>query len=294
VSTRRAPERILELGLLGCALVCVLITLAMVWVLVRGSAGFFAQVSPAEFLDGSQWHPLVPSPTWGVGALVVGTLLSSVIAIAVGLPLGLLAAIYLAEFASPRRRELLEPTLDTLAGIPTVVYGYFALVFVTPLLQRVVPGLAGFNALSPGIVMGLMIAPLIASLSTEALRAVPRRLREGAWALGAGEAQTIFTIVLPSAASGVAASVVLALSRALGETMIVSIAAGHRAVVTLDPREPIQTMSAYIVHTAELGEAAPELAASAAYAVGAGLFAITLATNFVARRLIRRFRETQR
>src|SRR5690606_23611666 len=179
--------------------------------------------------------------------LVAGTLLTSAIAIAVALPFGLLAAIYLSELASPRARRILKPTLELLAGVPTIVYGTFALVFVTPLLQRVVPDLAGFNALSPGIVMGFMIMPMISSLAEDALYAVPGSLREASYALGSSKLPTIFRVVLPSATSGIAAAVTLAISRAIGETMVVTIAAGQQPNLTLDPRVPIETMTAYIV-----------------------------------------------
>ena len=290
-SSRRLVEHALELGLLACGLVTVLTTVGILYVLGSETAAFFAEVSFAEFFGARHWTPLFADPQFGIRPLIAGTFLTSAIAIAVALPLGLLAAIYLAEFASPGLRRVLKPTLEILAGIPTIVFGYFALVFLTPLLQRVVPGLAGFNALSPGIVMGIMIVPMIASLSEDAIRAVPRSLREAAWGLGAGEAQTIFRVVLPAAYSGIAASIVLAVSRAIGETMIVTIAAGQRPWLTLDPRVPIETMTAYIIQIALGDVPADTLAHRTIFAVGTTLFVLTFVTNLIAQRLTRRFRE---
>jgi phosphate transport system permease protein len=208
----------------------------------------------------------------------------------VALPTGLLAAIYLGEFASPRAQRLLKPAIELLAGVPTIVYGYFALLIITPLLQHVIPNLGGFNALGPGIVLGVMIVPIICSLSEEAIRAVPHHLREAAYALGAGKLQTIFRVVLPTASRAITASVILGLSRAAGETMIVSIAAGTQPRLTLDPREPVETMTAHLLQV-ELGNIpAGTLDYHAIFAVGALLFALTFATNATAQLLIRRYR----
>lgn len=297
-SQRRAVERgregLLELVLLACGLVSVATTIGILYVLASETAAFFSEVSLAEFFGDTQWTPLFADPHFGIWPLLSGTFLTAAIAIAVALPLGLLAAIYMAEFATARMRRVLKPTLELLAGIPTIVYGYFALVFLTPLLQRFIPGLAGFNALSPGIVMGVMIVPMIASLSEDAIHAVPRSLREAAWGLGAGEAQTIFRVVLPAAFSGIAASVVLAVSRAIGETMIVTIAAGQRPWLTLDPRVPIETMTAYIVQVALGDVPADTLAARTIFAVGTSLFLLTFVTNLIAQRLAARLREGER
>jgi len=210
----------------------------------------------------------------------------------VALPFGLLAAIYLAEFARPGARKVLKPTLELLAGVPTIVYGYFALVALTPLLQRVVPELAGFNALSPGIAMGIMIIPMISSLSEDAIHAVPRTLREGAYALGAGRLQTIFRVVLPTAMSGIAASIVLAISRAVGETMIVAIAAGQQPRLTMDPRVPVETMTAYIVQVGLGDTPTGTIEYRTIFAVGATLFVMTFVVNLVSQRLSRRYRES--
>ncbi len=294
---RKAParlrgwrERAVVAGLLACAALSVLTTAGIVAVLGVEAARFFAEVGLGEFLGDTRWTPLFADPHFGIWPLVSATLLTSAIAVAVALPFGLLSAIYLSEFAPPRARRLLKPALEVLAGIPTIVYGFFALVVVTPLLQNVVPGLAGFNALSPGLVMGIMITPMIASLSEDALTAVPASLREAAYGLGAGKLPTIFRVVLPSALSGIAASVVLAVSRAIGETMIVAIAAGQQPRFTLDPRVPVETMSAYIVQVSMGDVPTGTLAYRTLFAVGAALFVMTFVMNLLAQRLARRFR----
>ena len=288
---RRAPapgppvvERLLEVGLLCCAGVSVVTTLGILLVLAGETVAFFREVGIARFLLDDQWTPLFAEPHFGIWPLVAGTVLTSGIAIAVALPLGLLAAIYLAELAPRDVRRLLKPLLEVLAGVPTLVYGTFALLVVTPALQRVIPDLSGFNALSPGLLMGLMILPLIASLSDDALRAVPRAHREGAWALGAGRLPTILRVVLPTARSGIVAAVALAIGRAVGETMIVAIAAGQEPRLTLDPRVPIETMTAFIVQVSLGDVAAGTLAHRTLFVVGAALFALTFTLNVIARR----------
>jgi phosphate transport system permease protein len=283
-------ERAIVAALLGCAALSVLTTAGIVAVLGVETVAFFGEVGLGEFFGDSRWTPLFADPHFGIWPLVSATLLTSAIAVGVALPFGLLSAIYLSEFAAPRARRLLKPALELLAGIPTIIYGFFALVFVTPLLQKLVPGLAGFNALSPGIVMGIMIIPMIASLSEDALTAVPASLREAAYGLGAGRLPTIFRVVLPSALSGIAASVVLAVSRAVGETMIVAIAAGQQPRLTLDPRVPIETMSAYIVQVSMGDVPTGTLAYRTLFAVGFALFAMTFVMNLFAQRLARRFR----
>jgi phosphate transport system permease protein len=221
---------------------------------------------------------------------VGGTLLTSAIAIAVALPFGLMAAIYLSEFASEPVRKTLKPMLEVLAGVPTIVYGYFALVFVTPMLQKVIPNLAGFNALSPGIVMGVMIIPMISSLSEDALHAVPMTLKEGAYALGASRLSALFRVTIPAALSGITASVVLAISRAIGETMIVAIAAGQQPRWTLDPRVPIETMTAYIVQISLGDTPTGTIEYRTIFVVGSMLFLMTFAMNILSQRMARRFR----
>lgn len=283
-------ERVVERLLLVCALLSVVTTVAIVGILLVETLAFFSEVSPARFFGDTEWTPLFADQHFGIWPLVTGTLLTSFIAIAVALPFGLLAAIYLAEFASPRARRILKPTLELLAGVPTIVYGYFALIAITPLLQRIVPGLSGFNALGAGIAMGIMIIPMISSLSEDAIHAVPASLREAAYALGAGRLQTIARVVLPTAMSGIAASVVLAVSRAVGETMIVAIAAGQQPRLTADPRVPIETMTAYIVQVGLGDTPAGSLEYRTIFVVGAMLFAMTFVINALSQRLARRFR----
>ncbi len=285
---RGLRERLITLFLAMCAFVSVVTTAGIVVILVKESWGFFSEVSLADFFGDTQWTPLFADKHFGIWPLLAGTLLTTVIAVAVAVPLGLLAAIYLAELASERVRRTLKPVLELLAGIPTVVYGYFALTFVTPVLQHVVPGLAGFNALGPGIVMGVMILPIVASLSEDAIYAVPASLREGAYALGAGRLATIFRVVLPSAFSGIAASVILGLSRAIGETMIVAIAAGQQPRLTLDPRVPVETMTAYIVQVSLGDTPTGTLEYQTLFAVGLALFVMTLVLNIVSHRLRQR------
>lgn len=285
-------ERITERVLLACGLISIVTTAAIVGVLLFETIEFFSEVSFLQFFGDTQWTPLFAEKHFGIWPLVSGTLLTSAIAITVALPFGLLAAIYLAEFASPNVRRVLKPTLELLAGVPTIVYGYFALVALTPVLQRVVPDLAGFNALSPGIAMGIMIIPMISSLSEDAIHAVPNQLREGAYALGAGRLQTIFRVVLPTAMSGIAASVVLAISRAVGETMIVAIAAGQQPRLTADPRVPVETMTAYIVQVGLGDTPTGTIEYRTIFAVGATLFVMTFIINLASQRLSRRYRES--
>ena len=280
--------RIAEGVFAACAAVSVLVTVGIVVVLVREALGFFQEVSLLEFLGSTEWTPLFAVKRFGIWPLLAGTLLTTGIAMAVAVPLGLLAAICLAEFARDHVRAWLKPSLELLASVPTVVYGYFALTFVTPLLQRVIPGLAGMNALGAGIVMGFMIMPIVASLSEDALFAVPPSLREGAYALGAGRFATISRVVMPTAASGIAASVILGVSRAVGETMVVAIAAGQQPNWTLDPRVPIETMTAYIVQVSLGDTPTGTLEYRTIFAVGLSLFVLTLGLNLLAHLLRRR------
>lgn len=279
--------------LLACALVSIATTAGIILALLAETIGFFREVSFGQFFGDTQWTPLFAQKHFGIWPLVAGTALTSGIAIVTAVPLGLLAAVYLSEFASERSRRVLKPILEILAGVPTVVYGYFALTFVTPLLQKVVPGLAGFNALGPGIVMGIMILPIVASLSEDAIYAVPSSLREGAYALGAGRLSTIFHVVLPSAFSGIGASVVLGMSRAIGETMIVAIAAGQQPRFTMDPRVPVETMTAYIVQVSLGDTPTGTLEYRTIFAVGMTLFVFTFVLNCVAHRLRRRMLKGQ-
>jgi len=287
-SPRALSERAIAFVLMLSGIVSVFTTFGIIAVLFKESFGFFREVSFGQFLFDRQWTPLFDDKHFGIWPLLSGTFLTTVIALVVAIPLGLLAAIYLAEFAAESLRRVLKPVLEILAGVPTVVYGYFALTFVTPLLQKFVPNLSGFNALGPGIVMGVMIIPIIASLSEDAIFAVPSSLREGAYALGAGKLSAIFRVIVPSAFSGIAAAVILAVSRAIGETMIVAIAAGQQPRLTLDPRVPVETMTAYIVQVSLGDTPTGTIEYRTIFAVGMALFLMTLALNLVSHRLRRR------
>ena len=288
---RHAVESLIERTLFLCAAGSILITAGIIFVLVFETVAFLQEVPISEFLFGTVWTPLFYDKHFGVLPLVSGTLLVSSIAMAVALPAGLLTAIYLSEYAPESVRRVLRPVLEVLAGVPTVVYGYFALLFVTPLLQSIVPGLAGFNALSPGIVMGIMILPMVSSLSEDALRSVPNGLREGAYALGATRMQAALRVVVPAAFSGISAAAVLSVSRAVGETMIVAIAAGQQPRLTLDPRVPVETMTAYIVQVSLGDTPAGTLEYRTIFAVGMLLFVSTFILNLFSNWLRERFRE---
>jgi phosphate transport system permease protein len=289
--TRQTLEFLIERMLFLCAAGSILVTLGIVLVLVFETVAFLREVPITEFLFGTVWTPLFFDKHFGVLPLVTGTLLASSIAMLVAVPAGLLTAIYLSEYAPAAVRRSVRPVLELLAGVPTVVYGYFALQFVTPLLQTFVPGLAGFNALGPGIVMGIMILPLVSSLSEDALRSVPNGLREGAYALGATKMQAALRVVVPAALSGISAAVVLAISRAIGETMIVAIAAGQQPRLTLDPRVPIETMTAFIVQVSLGDTPAGTIEYRTIFAVGMLLFVSTFVLNLISNWLRERFRE---
>jgi phosphate transport system permease protein len=290
---QKVRERIIEAVLFLAAASSVLVTLGIIGVLLYESASFFAHVPLKDFLTDTMWTPLFADAHYGILPLITGTLLSTLVALFVAAPLGLIAAIYLSEFASPGFREAVKPALELLSGVPTVVYGFFALLFVTPLLQQtILPSLPGFNILSAGIVIGIMIIPYVASVSEDALRAVPQSLRDGSLALGATKLETSFRVVLPAAISGVAAACILGISRAVGETMVVAIAAGQQPNLTLDPREPAATITAYIVQVA-LGDLPHgSIGYQSIFAAGLVLFLITLSFNIVSFWLRRRFRES--
>lgn len=289
--TRGRPplgDRLVEVALQVAGAISIFTTAGILMVLGKETLAFFSEVSFAQFFLDTQWTPLFADKHFGIWPLLCGTMLTSLIAVVVGLPFGLLSAIYLSEFASPRFRRVAKPALELLAGVPTVVFGYFALVIITPALQVFMPELSGFNALSAGLVMGLMIVPLISSLSEDALWAVPRGLREGAWALGAGKVETILSVVLPGARSGLFAAFTLAVSRAIGETMIVAIAAGQQPRLTLDPRSPVETMTAYIVQISMGDVPVDTLEYRTIFAVGASLFVLTFGLNLIGRRFVPR------
>jgi phosphate transport system permease protein len=284
-------EGVIERGLFLCALISVGTTVGIIAVLAAETAAFLREVPIADFLFGTEWTPLFSTPRFGVLPLVVGTTLVSLIAMLVALPMGLLSAIYLSEYSPSRVRRVVKPVLELLAGIPTVVYGYFALLFVTPLLQQVLPNLGTFNALGPGIVMGVMILPLVSSLSEDAMRAVPNGLREGSYALGATKMQTSLRVVVPAAFSGITAAFILAVSRAVGETMIVAIAAGQQPRLTWDPTVPIETMTAYIVQVSLGDTPQGTVEYRTIFAVGMLLFLGTFGLNLVSAWLRQRYRE---
>jgi len=287
----RVLEWIIERLLFLCAALSVLTTAGIIVVLAVETFAFLREVPLLDFLTGTEWTPLFANRQFGVLPLVVGTMLVSAIAMAVALPMGLLSAIYLSEYAHSGFRRVIKPVLELLAGVPTVVYGYFALTFVTPLLQRVFPSLSGFNALSPGLVMGLMILPLVSSLSEDAMRAVPQGLREGSYALGATRMQTALKVVVPAAFSGITAAFILAVSRAVGETMIVAIAAGQQPRLTGNPFVPIETMTAYIVQVSLGDTPQGTIEYRTIFAVGMLLFLLTFGLNLISTWLRERFRE---
>ena len=287
----RLIERAIHFALLLCTTVTIFTTVGIVAVLVTQALLFFQEVSIWEFISGTRWTPLFLSKSFGVLPLIAGTMLTSIGAMVVALPLGLLSATYLSEYAPDRVRRTLKPMLEVLAGIPTVVYGYFALTFVTPLLRDIWEGIAVFNGLSASVVMGIMILPMVSSLSQDAMQAVPRSLREGAYALGADKFEVATRVVIPAALSGIVASFILAMSRAIGETMIVTIAAGQNPNFTFNPFVPIETMTAYIVQVS-LGDAPTgTLAFKTIFAVALTLFIITLTLNMLSQVVVKRFRE---
>jgi phosphate transport system permease protein len=284
-------EGFIRSALFLCAGVSVLTTVGIIVVLATESAGFFANVPLTEFLFGTRWTPLLEPRSFGVLPLVAGTFLIVAGSAAVALPTGLATAIYLSEYASPRFRGIVKPVLEILAGIPTVVYGYFALTAVTPALRTFLPATEVYNAASGAIVVGIMILPMVASLCEDSLSAVPESLRQGGFALGATRGEVATQVVVPAAMSGVMASFVLALSRAIGETMAVTLAAGSTPKLTLNPLESIQTMTAYIVQISQGDIPTGTVEYRTIFAVGALLFVITLAMNVIAHRILRRFQE---
>lgn len=288
---RGLRERLVEALLLMAALASVAITVGIVGVLVYESLLFFHDVSPWHFLTDTQWTPLFADAHYGILPLVAGTLVTSAVALLVALPLGTIMAVYLSEYAPHGARELMKPFLELLTAVPTVVYGYFALLFVTPLLQRIWSDLPGFNMLSAGLVIGVMIVPYISSLSEDAMRAVPLHLREGSYAMGASRFQTAWGVVVPSALSGIAAAYVLGMSRAVGETMVVAIAAGMQPTLTWNPLEPAETMTAYIVQVS-LGDLPHgSIGYQTIFATGLALLAMTLVFNLLGHGLRKRFQQ---
>ena len=298
LSLKRARPRYGENVIVGvlalCAFLSVAITVGIVISLLEPTIEFFGEVSPKEFFTGTEWSPLFANPKFGVLPLLSGTALTTGVALLVCVPIGLLSAIYLSEYARTGVRKVVKPVLELLAGIPTVVYGFFALTFVTPLLQDVwffgdPPGV--FSAVSAGLVMGIMIVPTVASLSEDAMSAVPQALREGAYGLGSSRVQVATRVVFPAALSGIVASIVLAISRAVGETMIVLIAAGQRPNLTFNPVEDVQTMAAFIGAAGIGDQPTGSTGYKTIFAVGATLFVITFVMNLISIRLVRKYRQ---
>ena len=298
---RNIRESALGYALLLCTFISVLTTLAIVYVLASETVSFFGKASIGEFLFGKtlengsyscSWTPQFAEKSFCVWPTVNGTLIVALIAMLVATPLGLATAVYLSEYAPPRLGKFLRPVIELLAGVPTVVYGYFALTFITPILGKLIPGLQGFNALSAGLIMGVMIVPTIGSISTDAMIAVPRSLREAAYGLGSTKKEVTTNIVFPAALSGICAAIILGISRAVGETMIVAIAAGQRPILTLDPRQTVGTMTAYIAQVAKGDSRVGSVEYEALFAVGMTLFLITLLLNIISKQISKRFQET--
>jgi phosphate transport system permease protein len=288
---RHVKERIVEAVLLLAALFSVFVTVGIVWVLVSESFLFFTHVSVWDFLTDTQWTPLFDDAHYGIMVLLSGTIVSSLVALAVAIPLGTIIAIYLSEFAPFTLREVAKPMLELLGGVPTVVYGYFALLYVTPALQWLMPGLPGFNLLSAGLVMGVMIIPYVSSVSEDAMRSVPMSMREGSYAMGATRFQTAIRVVTPAAFSGIAAAYILGISRAVGETMILAVAAGMQPNLTWNPLEPAATITAFIVQVA-LGDLPHgSIGYQTIFAAGLTLMLLTLGFNILGHLLKRRFRQ---
>lgn len=278
---RRLKEKLIEFVFFLAALSSVVVTFSIVYTLIIEAFPFFKEVSFFHFLTALEWTPLFENPQYGILPLLSGTLMTTVIALMIALPFGLVTSVFLSEYVSARGREIFKPFLELLAAVPTVVYGYFAMLFLTPLLQKMIPELSSFNALSAGLVMGLMIVPYVSSLSEDAMRAVPQSLREGSLALGASQFQTSFLVVVPSAFSGIASSYVLAISRAIGETMVVAIAAGLQPQFSFNPLESTETLTAYIVQVT-LGDLPHgSIGYRTIYVAGLTLFVFTLILNII-------------
>lgn len=288
---RKNTEKIIEWLLKSSAIITILTTVGIIWVLLSESYSFFQEVSLSDFLTDTEWTPLFVVKHFGILPLISGTLLTTFIAVSVALPIGLTIAVYLSEYAPKRFRKIVKPLLEVLAAVPTVVYGFFALMVVTPFLQKLIPGMAGFNALSAGIVMGIMIIPFVSSLSEDALRAVPKSLRNASYGLGSTRFQTAFKVMVPAASSGIVVSVILAFSRAIGETMIVAIAAGQQPRLTANPLVPIETITAYIVQVS-LGDVPHgSLEYKTIFAAGMTLFVFTFILNNISFWIRKKFRE---
>jgi phosphate transport system permease protein len=288
---KRPSEKIIEAGLTASGAITMLVTVGIIWVLFSESFAFFSKVSIWDFLTDTQWTPLFTQKHYGILPLLMGTLITTVIAVVTAMPIGLTIAIYLSEYANKNFRKRIKPLMEILAAIPTVVYGFFALTVVTPFLQSFIPGVGTFNALSAGLVMGIMIVPLVTSLSEDALYAVPKSLREASFGMGATRLQTAFKVVVPAASSGITVSLILAVGRAIGETMVVAVAAGQQPILTFDPRQGVETITAYIVQIS-LGDVQHgSLEYNTIYAAGVTLFIFTFTLNQISYRLKKRYHQ---
>lgn len=288
---KRSGEKVIEYGLAFSGLITILTTIGIIWVLVSESWGFFAEIPLKDFLFDTEWTPLFTQKRYGILPLLSGTFLTTMIAIITAVPVGIVIAVYLSEYAHKNFRQTVKPILEILAAVPTVVYGFFALTVVTPFLQSIIPGVGSFNALSAGIVMGIMIIPVISSLSEDALYAVPKSLREASYGMGATKFQTSFKVVVPAASSGILVSVILGIARAIGETMVVAIAAGQQPTLTLDPREAVETITAYIVQVS-LGDVEHgSMEYKTIFAAGITLFFFTFLLNNVSFWIKKKYQE---
>ncbi len=288
---RKTTEKIIEGGLALSGALTIVVTLGIIWVLFSESVSFFKEVSIFDFFTDTEWTPLFTQKHYGILPLLSGTLLTTLIAIGTAMPVGLIIAIYLSEYAPKNFRNRIKPMMEILAAIPTVVYGFFALTVVTPFLQSFIPGVGTFNALSAGLVMGIMIVPMISSLSEDALFAVPKSLREASYGMGATRFQTSFKVIVPAASSGILVSMILAIGRAIGETMVVAIAAGQQPLLTFDPRQGVETITAYIVQVS-LGDVQHgSLEYNTIFAAGITLFIFTFILNHISYWIKKRFHE---
>lgn len=291
ILTNKKTEPLIEWFLRFAGGITVLTTVGILYVLLSESISFFSEVSIIDFLTDTEWTPLFTNKHFGILPLVSGTLLITLIAIIVAVPLGISIAVFLSEYATPKFRKTIKPMLEILAAIPTVVYGFFALMTVTPFLQSIIPGLSGFNSLSAGIVMGIMIIPMISSLSEDAMYAVPKTMKEASYGMGATKFQTAFKVVIPGAFSGIVVSVILGIARAIGETMIVAIAAGQQPRLTFDPTVPVETITAYIVQVSSGDVQHGSLEYKTIYAAGITLFVLTFVLNSVSFMIKRKFQQ---
>ncbi|MDP1596990.1 MAG: phosphate ABC transporter permease subunit PstC [Methylotenera sp.] len=289
--TRHFKERVIEFVLMLAALSAVFTTLAIMGILLYESYGFFEHVALKDFLTDTVWTPLFENPRYGILPLLAGTLTVTGVALIIAIPVGTISAIYLSEFASHKARETIKPILELLAGVPTIVFGFFALLFITPLLQKIIPGLPTFNMLSAGIVIGIMVIPYIASVSEDAMRAVPMSMREGSYAMGATRFQTAIKVVTPAAISGIVAAYILGISRAIGETMVVAIAAGQQPNLTFNPMDAAATITAYIVQVAMGDLPHGSIGYQSIFAAGLVLMLITLTLNIIGHMARKKFSE---